>query len=468
MSHLLTPAQAKAAVQPPEDHVFDCCICMGDGAFCLSTKCHGSERHFFCADCIVGTLQATVETSQFPAHCPSCRAECQDPAKLDAPVNDEVLSFLELRGLISRELVFRFSKARDIALGKATREKPPYQLCPANCGQFLLANHPSYTDTLLYETVLGGLMTESKGARLGQCPCGALICPHCDQLVPPDEERSHMCGEANAALGADKMKDNIEAAKKLVPKDRHTSEELKMLRKFGKECPACGSFIQKAEGCHIMQCGGFGAHKDMKTCLRAGGCGHEFDWNSMRPLRFGKPGAPANERQVRFRSQYGWGDSLVSRTMLAPGSVVALHCKAHKRFLRLTNDSVLGSPPKAFNELPGTWMDDRFIVVGLSSSSIALWSPMHERFVRVDGNEVNAKGGVKGVDKLPWHWTKERFTAVDVGDGELGLHSEAGGCFLVMEANGRVHAGGPKVAWNKLQPAQKADVRLRFRPKVIA
>ena len=143
-------------------------------------------------------------------------------------------------------------------------------------------------------------------------------------------------------------------------------------------------------------------------------------------------------------------------------------CHPHKRFLRLTNDSVLGSPPKAFNELPGTWMDDRFIVVGLSSSSIALWSPMHERFVRVDGNEVNAKGGVKGVDKLPWHWTKERFTAVDVGDGELGLHSEAGGCFLVMEANGRVHAGGPKVAWNKLQPAQKADVRLRFRPKVIA
>ena len=58
--------------------------------------------------------------------------------------------------------------------------------------------------------------------------------------------------------------------------------------------------------------------------------------------------------------------------------------------------------------------------------------------------EVNAKGGVKGVDQLPWHWRKERFTAVDVGGGELGLYSEASGSFVVMEANGRVHAGGPK------------------------
>ena len=49
----------------------------------------------------------------------------------------------------------------------------------------------------------------------------------------------------------------------------------------------------------IMQCGGFGAHKPMEQCMRNGGCGHEFDWNNLKPLRFGKPGEPANDRQVR-------------------------------------------------------------------------------------------------------------------------------------------------------------------------
>jgi hypothetical protein len=93
---------------------------------------------------------------------------------------------------------------------------------------------------------------------------------------------------------------------------------------------------------------------------------------------------------------------------------------------------------------------------------------MHERFVRADGNEVNAKGGVKGCDQLPWHWKKERFTAVDLGNGELGLHSESTGTFVVMEPDGRVHTGGPRAAWDELKPEQKADVRLRFRPLMIA
>ena len=235
----------------------------------------------------------------------------------------------------------------------------------------------------------------------------------------------------------------------------------------GKECPGCGFFIQKAEGCHIMQCGGFGAHKDMETCMRNGGCGHEFDWNSMQPLRFGKPGEPANERQVRFKR--GWSNTpVISRTVLAPGSVVALHCKQHNRWLRMTGDAVRGSPPKGFNELPNAWVDERYIIAGCSNSQIAIWSPMHERFVRSDGTELNSKGGVKGVDKLPWHWKQERFTAVDVGHGELGLHSESSGSFVVMEADGRVHPGGPKVAWDKLNEAQKADGMLRFRPHVIA
>lgn len=472
VSHLLTPAQARAAAaEPPEDEdAFACCICMGDGAFCLSARCQGAERHYFCADCIQGTLKAVVDTSQFPAHCPSCRADCQDGRKLDAPIDDAVLSFLEVRGVISRDLTFRFAKAADLAAGKATRETPDNQLCPANCGHRLLTRHASYSDSLLYDTKLGApLPQDARGVRLGQCPCGALVCPHCYLLVPPAKERAHLCEEATAVVGADMTQARIDAARKLVQVEGRTDAERQMLRKFGKECPACGRFIEKAAGCHVMQCGGNGAHKDLNTCLRAGGCGHEFDWNTLKPMRLGKPGEPANERQVRFKGSFDWLGFRVSRTMLAPGSVVALHCKLQNRFICMrNNEAVLGSAPKAFNKLPRSWMDERFIVVGLSDSCIALWSPSHERFVRTDQGQVDAKGGIKQVDQLPWHWKKERFTAVDVGDGELGLHSENSGSFLVMEADGRMHAGGPKVQWDRLEPAQKADGRLRFRPSVIA
>ena len=30
------------------------------------------------------------------------------------------------------------------------------------------------------------------------------------------------------------------------------------------------------------------------------GCGHEFDWNTLNPLRNGKPGSPANAKQIKF------------------------------------------------------------------------------------------------------------------------------------------------------------------------
>ena len=40
---------------------------------------------------------------------------------------------------------------------------------------------------------------------------------------------------------------------------------------------------------------------DMETVLRRGtGCGHEFDWNTMKPLRNGRPGQPANDKQILF------------------------------------------------------------------------------------------------------------------------------------------------------------------------
>ena len=46
---------------------------------------------------------------------------------------------------------------------------------------------------------------------------------------------------------------------------------------------------------------GTNAHGDMNMVLRRGtGCGHEFDWNTMKPLRNGRPGQPANDKQILF------------------------------------------------------------------------------------------------------------------------------------------------------------------------
>ena len=38
----------------------------------------------------------------------------------------------------------------------------------------------------------------------------------------------------------------------------------------------------------------------MEKALRNGGCGHCFDFNTLEPKENGKPGAPANDRQVKF------------------------------------------------------------------------------------------------------------------------------------------------------------------------
>ena len=106
-----------------------------------------------------------------------------------------------MRGVVSRDLAFRFAKAADLAAGKATGEAPVNRLCPANCGHRLLTKHASYSDSLLYDTPLGAPLAQdgARGVRLGQCPCGALVCPYCYMPVPPANEQSHLCEEALAA-----------------------------------------------------------------------------------------------------------------------------------------------------------------------------------------------------------------------------------------------------------------------------
>jgi hypothetical protein len=70
-----------------------------------------------------------------------------------------------------------------------------------------------------------------------------------------------------------------------------------------KQCPGCGNVILKATGGgDAMMCGceARDAGGTLAMALRLGGCGHEFSWSTLAPLRYGEPGHPANERQWKF------------------------------------------------------------------------------------------------------------------------------------------------------------------------
>lgn len=69
-----------------------------------------------------------------------------------------------------------------------------------------------------------------------------------------------------------------------------------------KACPACGMLIEKIDGNEEVMCGceAKPAGGTYEKAIQGGGCGHMFDFNTLEPMGVGKPGEPANERQVRF------------------------------------------------------------------------------------------------------------------------------------------------------------------------
>ena len=72
VSQYLTQEHAQRTnTADPEDEAFSCKVCFGDGEFGLSRHC----EHYFCSDCIRRSLEAMLETGQFPAYCPQCRAD---------------------------------------------------------------------------------------------------------------------------------------------------------------------------------------------------------------------------------------------------------------------------------------------------------------------------------------------------------------------------------------------------------
>ena len=69
-----------------------------------------------------------------------------------------------------------------------------------------------------------------------------------------------------------------------------------------KQSPCCGILVQRISGSAEMMCGceAKPAGGNLFKALRGGGCGHEWNWDTLAAIAFGAPGAPAHPRQSNY------------------------------------------------------------------------------------------------------------------------------------------------------------------------
>ena len=129
---------------------------------------------------------------------------------------------------------------------------------------------------------------------------------------------------------------------------------------------------------------------------------------------------------------------------LVPGTVVALHNGEHNRFIRMMGKNVdARGGTMNLEDLPAQWHSERFTVVDAGSGQFAFHSAPHGRFMRMVGSTVDSKGGEKASGELPDDWDAERFIIVDAGNGLVALHSKRNNRFVKMDGS-NVNGNG----WN--------------------
>ncbi len=254
-----------------ESVVQQCLVCYDDSDFALSTEC----SHSYCAECIVGSLEGIIETGQFPAWCPQCRA---DGDLTKGRVSAEAIAFLAERHVITKDFAFRFLNQNDRAdgggggIGGAQHNQEiadQHFSCP-RCKEFLIKP----------ENVQ---QTTASVVELCMCPhCGTPVCRSCHaeaHFVSGLE--AHKCSNMPKLIG-----------------DAPDDATMALMHQLGKPCPKCGNFIEKAEGCHIMMCG-TNAHGKVSEALRNGGCAFICDWNTMSAADDGHGFTEMNGEWVR-------------------------------------------------------------------------------------------------------------------------------------------------------------------------
>jgi len=229
----------------------ECMICFGEAECRLSTSC----SHYFCETCIKMALEAILEQGQFPAICPACRAEGGAKTRHypKGLIEDQVLTFLQNKGVISKEFQFRFMKQQN-----KDKKEGRFFACPAKCGHYLIHQDP-LTESKIVEGSSGPRLIER--SKPGMCPCGAIVCLRCHERLDPEIAEFHACGRYHKNARVDEA-------------------TLRELERSGKKCPNCQKFIQKTGGCSMMMCGTH-AHGNLEDAMRNGGCGLQFNWETL-------------------------------------------------------------------------------------------------------------------------------------------------------------------------------------------
>ncbi|CAE7256573.1 unnamed protein product [Symbiodinium sp. CCMP2592] len=110
------------------------------------------------------------------------------------------------------------------------------------------------------------------------------------------------------------------------------------------------------------------------------------------------------------------------RPYLQPGTVVALHCAVHNRYITMNGDSVQRSAERNLNDLPPNWSWERFTVVDAGNGQVAFHNAVHGRFLQMKGETI---GGSKPyrISDLGSDWTWDRFTVVPSDHGQFVFHN---------------------------------------------
>jgi MYXO-CTERM domain-containing protein len=166
----------------------------------------------------------------------------------------------------------------------------------------------------------------------------------------------------------------------------------------------------------------------------------------LRALRY-RLGRPVDARRLMFAAAASLAMAMLVGCAPAPkliiGSTVALYSPEHKRFVRMNANGFVDAadPVSGPEALPASWLWERFLIVDGGGGTVALYNERNRRFIRI--NTLGDADSAFPVDRLPASWTRERFTPVDAGWGTIAFYNRASHRFLRMKPDGVCDSAHP-------------------------